>query len=309
LLLISSGVALVILSPIIPVYYSGGGSFTSSYFEIIVPVPPNSFHIHVAGSQEVNVELVHPNGTTLALWRGVSIDGDYVLFESGLWRVYVSASRAISFQFEICTKASIMAHPALIYASGIIVLGSLSFLYSKNKRKRSSLSKDALFEQNIGGRWVFAAWLPIFAFIAEAPRLIPRYPWLYVVLIIVTVTAVISCIALAYIKLYVSLGGIFIEGPFLNFSRRFRVDQILGFEVTKEERRRWFLLWQIPDFKNKKEDSITIFLSQSIPRWLQVLVLGARLVGNTISFRPKIIASFTSAMNRISISERRQARI
>jgi len=322
LLFLSLGIVLLILAPNIPVYYVGGamsinlgngtvvpGSVTPSYYEILVPVTPNTLHMHLAGNKDLHVELSNPRGAVQAEWQSSVIAEDYVLSEVGLWTVYVSAPTVTNFQVELYTTASLTAHPLLVYASGSILLGTLSLLFSKNRRKLQSYLKDIVFEQNIGGRWIFAVWIPLFAFIARAPYFIPSYPWLYFTLIVLTVVAVFSCLSLAYIKLYVSIEGVLIEAPFMNFSRSYQSNQIYGFNVTEEKKQRWFLLRPIPSVRIRKEPSITITLLEPLPRRLQALVFGERFTGNTIKFRPKSVERFTSAMDKLGVLKRGTGRI
>jgi len=321
LLFLAIGITLIVLAPSMPVHYfsegtsvlSDGtvvpGSFTPSHYEILVPTTPNTLHLRLVGDHDLHVELAGTNGTVIRTWNGSVIDEDYVLSGCGNWEVYVSASTSTHFRGTVYTSASLLAHPALVYASGAILLGILSILYSNGKKKQHRYVKDVLFEQNIGGRWVFAAWLPILYIIAQAPGLIPSFPWLYFTLIVMTVVAVVSCISLAYIKLYVSTEGLFVEAPFLSFSRHYSIDLIYGFETTKEEKQRWFLLHPIRSDPSKKEDAVTITIMKPLPSWLSVVVLGARLVGNRISFRPKSLRQFTEAMDKLGVSKRSAAQV
>lgn len=93
-----------IFAPILPLYYAGGGmsinlqtgevvagGITPSNYQILVPVIPNTLHVHITGKQDLHVELVNPNGTTVAMWQDSTINQDYILSEVGLWKVYVSA--------------------------------------------------------------------------------------------------------------------------------------------------------------------------------------------------------------------------
>jgi len=319
---LSLGVVLIIIAPIIPVYYTATGTsinltngtvvpggFTPSYYEILVPTIPNTLHLRINGKQDLHVELINPNGNIALRWQNSIINEDYDLTEVGLWKLNISAPTETNFQAEIFTTAPITAHPALIYASGAILLGTLTLLYSKNKRTHESFVGDVLFEQNIAGRWIFAVWIPLFAFIAYAPRFIPSYPWLYFILIVLTVIALFSCLSLAYIKLYVLTKGILIETPFLNFSRYYSVDQIYGFNITKEKKQRWFLLYPIPSFRTRKENFVTISLLEPLPRILQALVFGERFVGNTIKFKPKSFQRFITAMNTLGIRKREITKI
>ena len=300
-------------APIIPVYYAGGGTAISfsgrvaqgvapTHCELVVFATPNILHVHVKSDQATTVKLVHPNGTTQATWRNETISEKYVLSECGLWNVYVSESSNTPAQGEIYTTAPLLVHPALIYASGLILLGFLSLLHSNSRRKQRSYFKGILFEQNIGGRWVFWAWIPILITTAQAPVLIPSYPWLSALLLAVTVIAVFSSISLAYVKLYVLTKGILIEAPFLNLSRYYETNHIYGFAVTREKKQRWFLLRPIPS--REKENQVTISTLNPLPKRLWILSLSTRLYGNKIIFRPKDFRNFTSAMDKAGISRK-----
>jgi hypothetical protein len=320
LLFLSVGISLTIFAPIIPVYYSGGGGFsvltngtvisgstTPDDREILVPTIPNILHIRLNGKSELQVDLVSPNGIMLAKWQSTTINEEYVLSEVGLWTVYVSAAGTTRFESEIYTTAPLTAHPALIYASGLILLGSLSLLYSRHRRKLEPLFEDVLYEQNIGGRWIYAVWLPLLAFIANATNWIPSHPWLYSTLIVITVAAVFSCLSLAYNKLYVMKEGILLEAPFLCFTRYFKANQIFGYEITKQKKQRWFLLWRIPTIRKKKEPSIKMMLPNPLPTWLQILVLRTRFLDNTINFRPKSLEKFKTSMRATGIPQKETA--
>jgi len=128
-----------------------------------------------------------------------------------------------------------------------------------------------------------------------APALIPSYPWLYLVLIFVTVLGVFSSIALAYIKVYLSIGGLLIEAPFFNFFRQYNVSQIYGYAVTKQKKQRWFFLRPLPSFRAKKEDEVTVLMLDHLPTWLWVLSLGKRLRAKEIILRPKSMENFAAA--------------
>jgi len=124
---------------------------------------------------------------------------------------------------------------------------------------------------------------------------------LYAALIVVTVFAVFSSVALAYIKLFVSARGIFIEAPFLNFAKHYKISQLNGFKVTREPRQRWFLLRELPRSLNKMEDVVTLSTFESPPKWFEALALGARIAGQTVVFRPKSMEKFVTAMDRLSV--------
>jgi len=120
-LLLVAGLALICLAQTIPVYYAGAGTtFLSNgtivngvcpeYSEVLVPTVPNTLHIRATASHPVDVELVHPNGTTLKTWRNQTVDEDYALSECGLWKVSVSSPSCIIFG-EVYTTAPLTAHP------------------------------------------------------------------------------------------------------------------------------------------------------------------------------------------------------
>jgi len=306
------GVVLLVLGPRTPVYWAGGGTSVSfdgtvvhgtapTHCEIMVPTIPNTLHVRVRAGQTLTVKLNHPNGTTLAVWKNKTVQEDYVLSECGLWEIYIATPKGSIALGEIYTTAPLLAHPALAYAPGPILLGLLALLYSKSKRRMSSRFTDGHFEQQIGGRWILLAWIPIFAFISYAPYYIPSYPWLYVLLIVLTVIAVFSSIALAYVKLYVSAKGVFIEAPFLNFSKQYEATDIYGYTVKKVKKQRWFLLRPIPSPRKRKEDQVTISVLSPLPKWLWILSFGTRLYGNKIIFRPKSLENFTFATDKLGI--------
>lgn len=295
-----------------PVYWAGGGTSISfdgtiihgtapTHCEIIVPTISNTLHVRVRAEQTLTVRLNHPNGTIMAVWKNETVHEDYVLSECGLWEIYIVAPKGSVVLGEIYTTALIFAHPALFYALGPILLGFLSLLYSKNKRRMSSSLADLHFEQHIGGRWILLAWIPIFAFISHAPRFLPSYPWLYVLLIVLTVIALFSSIGFTYVKLYVSSKGISIEAPFVNFSKQYEAADIYGYVVKKVKKQRWFLLRPIPLIHKRKENQVTISVQSPLSKWLWFLSFGKRLYGNKIIFRPKSLRSFTLAMDKLGI--------
>lgn len=312
LVFLSFGVILLVFGPRIPVYWEGGGTGISfdgtivhgiapARCEIVVPTIPNTLHIRVRAEQMLVVELSHPNGTTIAVWENETVHEDYVLSECGLWKILITEPVGFFALGEIYTTAPLFAHPSLVYAAVPILLGSLSILYSKSKRRRSSHLTDLLFERNVGGRWALLAWSPIFAFISYAPFYIPSHPWLYVLLIASTVIAVFSCIALAYVKLLVSPEGIFVEAPFLNFFKKYGLANIYGYTVKKVRKQKWFLLRPIPSIRKRKEHQVTIYVLNPLPKWFWFLSFGKRLYGNNITFRPKSLRKFTLAMDKLGV--------
>jgi hypothetical protein len=292
------GISMVVYAPTIPTYWTGSstvistsgvysGFYTPHSFEVLIPSVPNNMHLRINGENDLNVSLISPNGTRVMLWQGSTINEDYEVTELGYWKVGVSASHVTHFDYMIFATAPFFAHPVLIYASALILLGSLLLLFSKNRRTRESIFMQPLFQQNIGGRWVFAAWIPILIFIGDAPSFMPRYLWLYASLIVLTVAAVFASVSLAYIKFYVFPKGLFLEAPFLNFSKYYEANKIEGYGVTQEKKQRWFLLYPLPSIRPKKEPSVTVVLPESMPMWLQMLMLRSRFADNTVNFRPK----------------------
>ncbi|MDH5494449.1 MAG: hypothetical protein OEY24_01930, partial [Candidatus Bathyarchaeota archaeon] len=163
LVFLSIGVILLIVGPRTPVYYAGGGisigfngtvvhGTAPTYCEIPVSLTPNTLHVRIGAEQVLSVKLTHPNGTIVAVWENETVYEDYVLFEVGLWRIRVIEPESVHALGEIFTTAPLLAHPSLIYAPGPILLGSLSLLYSKSRRRLESYYETLLFEQNIGGR-------------------------------------------------------------------------------------------------------------------------------------------------------------
>ncbi|MDH5448578.1 MAG: hypothetical protein OEX01_06220 [Candidatus Bathyarchaeota archaeon] len=318
LVFLSIGVILLIVGPRTPVYYAGGGisigfngtvvhGTAPTYCEIPVSLTPNTLHVRIGAEQVLSVKLTHPNGTIVAVWENETVYEDYVLFEVGLWRIRVIEPESVHALGEIFTTAPLLAHPSLIYAPGPILLGSLSLLYSKSRRRLESYYETLLFEQNIGGRWILLAWIPILAFISYAPHYIPRFPWLYILLIMLTVIAVFSSTAFAYVKLCISKKGLLLEAPFLNFSKHYSTNEIYGYTVKKVKEQRWFFLRPIPSLRGKKEDEATISVLTLIPKLLWVLTLGSRISGSQIIFRPKSLQDFTLAMDKLDVVKKDSA--
>jgi hypothetical protein len=308
------GISMVVYAPSIPTYWTGSstvistsgvysGFYTPHSFEVLIPCVPNNMHLRINGESDLNVSLISPNGTRVMMWQGSTINQDYEVTEPGYWEVGVSASRVTHFDYVIFATAPFFSHPVLIYASALILMGALLLLFSKNCRTRESLFKQPLFQQNIGGRWVLAAWIPILIFIGDAPSFMPRYPWLYTLLIVLTVLAVFASVSLAYVKFYVFPSGLFIEAPFLNFSKHYEASQIDGYGVTQEKKQRWLLLWRLPSIRPKKEPSVTVVLPESMPVWLQMLMLRSRFADNTVNFRPKSLQKLEESMEKSGIEK------
>lgn len=309
------GTFFVICGTSLPVYYAGGGTGISmtgkvvgglapSSCEIPIVTIPDTIHVHVRSIEPVVVRIEAPNGTTMALWQNETVNKDLAISELGFWHVYISQASNYFVYGEVLATTQPSTHPALMYAAIPLTLGSVSVLYSVNKKRHAAYFKDVLFEQNIGGRWVFLEWAFILAFISQAPSLIPSYPWLYLILIFVTVLGVFSSIALAYIKVYLSTEGLLIEAPFLNLFRHYSVNQIYGYAVTQEKKQRWFFLRTLPTIRIRWEDQVTILMLEHLPTWLWILSLGRRIRAKEIILRPKSTQNFTAAAEKLNITKK-----
>jgi len=309
------GIFFVIYGISLPVYYAGGGTGVSMTGRVVGGVAPGSceipiitvpdtIHVHVRSIEPVVVRIDAPNGTTVAQWQNETVNQDLSISELGFWHVYVSQASGYFVYGEVLATTQPDTHPALMYAAIPLTLGFVSVLYSVNKRRHAAYFRDILFEQNIGGRWVLLEWAFILALISQAPSLIPSYPWLYLILIFVIVLGVFSSIALAYIKVYLSTGGLLIEAPFFNLFRRYSVDQIYGYTVTKQKKQRWFFLRPLPSFRAKKEDQVTILMLEHLPTWLWILSLGKRLRAKEIILRPKSMQNFAAAAEKLNITKK-----
>ncbi|MGA2768406.1 MAG: hypothetical protein ABSF24_08850 [Candidatus Bathyarchaeia archaeon] len=320
IMLLVFGMFFLVYGTGLPVYYAGGGAGISKTgrvvgglapdrCEILILTLPDTIHIRVRSIEPVIVRIDAPNGTTLAQWQNETVNEDYPVPECGSWQVYISQSSGYFVYGEVLTTAPAYAHPALMYAMIPLLLGSLSVVYSVSKRRQAKYFESVLFQQNIGGRWVFLQWAFILAFISQAPVLIPSYPWLYLVLVFITVFGVFSSIALAYVKIYLSTGGLLIEAPFLNFFRLYEINKIYGYTVTKEEKQRWFFLRPLPSFRAKKEEHVTIFIIDRLPTWFWVLSLGKRFRADRIILRPKSTQNFATIAEKLNIVKKETATI
>ncbi|MGD0495986.1 MAG: hypothetical protein ABSB28_08075 [Candidatus Bathyarchaeia archaeon] len=320
IILLVFGMFFLVYGTELPVYYKGGGAGISEtgrvvgglapdHCEISFFTLPDTIHIRVRSIEPVIVSIDAPNGTTLAQWQNETVNEDYPVSECGSWQVNVSQPSGYFVYGEVLATAPPYAHPALMYALIPLLLGSLSTVYSMSKRRQARYFESVLFQQNIGGRWVFLQWAFILALISQAPVLIPSYPWLYLVLLFITVFGVFSSIALAYVKIYLSTGGLLIEAPFLNFSRLYKINKIYGYTVTKEEKQRWFFLKPLPSFRAKKEDQVTIFMVDHLPTWFWILSLGKRLLADRIILRPKSTQNFATVAEKLNIVEKEIATI
>lgn len=320
IMLLVFGMFFLIYGTGLPVYYGGGGTGISKTGRVVgglapgrceIPILtlPSTIRIRVRSIEPVIVRIDAPNGTTLAQWQNETVNEDYLVSECGFWQVYISQSSGYFVYGQVLATAPAYAHPALMYAMIPLSLGSFSVFYSVSKRRRAKYFESVLFQQNIGGRWVFLQWAFILAFISQAPVLIPNYPWVYLVLVFITVFGVFSSIALAYVKIYLSTRGLLIEAPFLNFSKLYEISQIYGYTVTKEKKLRWFFLRTLPSFRAKKEDQVTIFMRDYLPTWFWVLSLGKRLRTDRIVLRPKSMQSFTTVAEKLNIVKKEIATI
>lgn len=307
------GITLIVYAPNIPVYYAGGetgvsvtgkvvGGLAPSHCEIPVITVPNTIHVHARSIEPVIVRIDAPNGTSLALWQNATLDVEYPVGECGFWQVYVLQPSKYFVYGEVFATAPLFAHPVLMYASIPILLGTMSLQYSIYKRKQASNLGDVQFEQNVGGRWVFIAWIPILTIISQAPHYIPSFPWLYGLLIAVTVAAVFFSFALAYVKIYLSDKCFFIEAPFLNFHKHYQRHQIIGYSITQESKQRLLGFWTIPSRHPKKEEQVILSILDPLPKWIWITSLATRLHPNKIVFRPKSTEKFVIAAKKLGIA-------
>jgi hypothetical protein len=318
--LLAFGIFFLIYAPTLPTYYAGGGTGTSvtgkihnglapSDCEVLIITLPNTIHIHARSIENVTVTIDAPNGTTVAQWRNETVNQDYPATQCGLWHVTINQPSNYFVYGEVLATSPWYAHPALLYSAIPLLLGTMTLLYSVNKKKHAAYFQNVQFEQNIGGRWVFLAWVPILGAIAEAPTYIPSYPWLYTLLIIITVTAVYSSFALAYIKIYLSTKSLYIEAPFLNLHKHYNTNQIYGYAITQEKKQRLLGLWKIPSIRPKKEDQITISILTPLPKRLYIASFATRFKSNKIVFRPKSTEKFTTAAEQLGITKKETAEL
>jgi hypothetical protein len=313
LALLTFGIALIAYAPNIPVYYAGGASGVSvtgrvvgglapSHCEIAIITVPNTIHIHARSIEPVIVRIDAPNGTSMASWQNATLDVEYPVGECGFWRVRISQPSNYFVYGEVFTTAPVYAHPVLMYASIPLLLGAMSLQYSIYKKKRASTLGAVQFDQNIGGRWVFLAWVPILALISQVPRYIPSFPWLYALLIAVTVAAVFVSFALAYIKMGLSDKYFYIEAPFLNFHKQYQRHQIMGYSIARENKQRLFGFWKLPSWCPKKEDQVTLHILDPLPKWIWIASLATRLHSDKIVFRPKSTKKFVAAAKKLGLA-------
>jgi hypothetical protein len=315
IILLALGVFFVTYMTTLPVYYAGGGTGISKTGKLHVGLAPEScevsiitlpttIHINMTSIEPLNVTIIAPNGTTVAKWQNETIQESLPATECGFWHVIAIQPSNYFIYGEVYATTPQYAHPALLYSFIPFTLGAMSLLYSFNKRKHASYFQNILFEQNIGGRWVFLAWIPILGIISQAPLLIPSISWLYALLIIITVIAVFSSIALAYVKIYLTPQSLNIEAPFLNFHKHYEPTQIYGYTITQEEKQRLLGFYKIPSIHPKKEDQITISLLKPLPSWIWILSFGTRLYPNKIILRPKSTQKFTTAAEKLNMTKR-----
>ena len=317
-ILLAFGITLVVYGQNIPVYYEGGGVGISTtgkihsglapdYCEITISALPNTIHIHARSIESVTVIIKAPNGTIIAQWQNETVNVDYTVAQCGFWRVYITQPSNYFVYGEVLVTAPLYAHPVLIYASIPILLGTMSLLHSFYEKRQSHYLEDIQFEQNIGGRWVFLSWIPILAIVSQAPYYIPSFPWLYALLIVVTVAAVFFSFALAYVKIYLSTKDFYIEAPFLNFHKHYGTSQIFGYSIKQENKQRLFGFWKIPSRHPKKEDQITISILDPLPTRIWITSLATRLYSNKIVFRPKSTEKFIDAAEKLGITKKEAA--
>jgi len=317
-ILLTLGITFLVYAQNIPVYYAGGGAGVSmsgnvvgglapDYCEITISEVPNTIHIHARSIEPVTVIIDAPNGTSLAQWQNETVSVDYPVTELGIWRVYISQPSGYFVYGDVLVTAPLYAHPVLMYASIPILLGTMSLLHSIYKRKQASYIENIQFEQNIGGRWAFLSWIPILVIISQAPTYIPSFPWLYALLIAVTVVAVFSSFALAYVKICLSDKSFYVEAPFLNFHKHYEPHQILGYSITRERKQRLLGFWKIPSRHPQEEDQITLSILDPLPTRIWVTSLVTRLYPNKIVFRPKSTEKFMNAALKLGLAKKEAA--
>jgi len=317
-ILLASGITLIVFAQNIPVYYAGGETGVSetgnihtglapSNCQIPIITLPNTLHVHARSIEPVTVIIEAPNGTIIAQWQNETVNVDYTVAQCGFWKVHITQPSNYFVYGEVLATAPLYAHPVLMYASIPILLGTMSLLHSIYKKKQAYYLEDIQFEQNIGGRWVFLSWVPILAIISQAPYYIPSFPWLYTLLIAVTVAAVFFSFALAYVKICLSTKDFYIEAPFLNFHKHYGPHQIFGYSITQENRQRLLGFWKIPSRHPKKEDQITISILDPLPTRVWITSRATRLYSNKIVFRPKSTEKFTDAAKKLGITKKEAA--
>jgi hypothetical protein len=317
-ILLTLGITLIVYAQNIPVYYAGGGIGVSvtgkvvgglapSDCEIPISTLPNTIHIRARSIEPVIVTIGAPNGTLLEQFQSETVSVDFTVAQCGFWRVYISQPSGYFVYGEVFVTAPLYAHPVLMYASIPILLGTMSLLHSNYKRKQVSYLEDIQFEQNIGGRWVFLSWIPILGIISQAPFYIPSSPWLYALLIAVTVAVVFFSFALAYVRIYLSNKGFYIEAPLLNFHKHYKTHQILGYSITQVNKRRLLGFWTIPSRHPKKEDQITLSLLDPLPIRIWITSPATRLYSNKIVFHPKSTEKFMDATGKLGITKKEAA--
>jgi hypothetical protein len=317
-ILLIVGIMLVVFAEKIPVYYNGGGTGVSmagtvvgglapEYCEIPIITVPSTIRIHARSIAPVTVRIDAPNGTNLVQWQNETVSVDYPVAECGFWRVYIRQPSSYFVYGEVFATAPLYVHPILMYASIPIVLGSMSLLHSNYKRKQTSYLEGVQFEQNIGGRWVFLSWVPVLIFVSQAPYFIPSFPWLYALLIVVTVAALFFSFALAYVKIYLTNKGFYVEAPFLHFHKHYETHQILGYCIKQVNKQRLLGLWRIPSIRPKKEDQVTLALLDQLPARIWITSFVTRLHPNKIVFHPKSTEKFTGAAEKLGITKKEAA--
>ena len=238
-----------------------------------------------------------------------TVSADYPVAEGGLWKVNITQPSNYFVYGDVLVTAPLYAHPALMYAPIPILLGTMLILHSNYRRKQLSYLEAIQFEQNVGGRWVFLFWAPILATISQAPFYFQSFPWLYSVVIGITVAAVFFSFALAYVKICLSNEGFYVEVPFLNFHKHYKQNQIFGYSINQENKRRLLGFWTIPSVRPKKEDQITISLLDPLSTRIWITSLATRLHSNKIIFRPKSTKEFADAAEKLGIRKKEVAEL
>jgi hypothetical protein len=95
----------------------------------------------------------------------------------------------------------------------------------------------------------------------------------------------------------------YIEAPFLNLHKHYETRQILGYNITQEDKQRLLGFWKVPSRHPKKEDQITLSLLDNLPPRIWITSLATRLYPNKVVFRPKSTEKFTDAARKLGITK------
>jgi len=123
-------------------------------------------------------------------------------------------------------------------------------------------------------------------------------------MIAVTVAAVFFSFALAYVEIYLTNKGLYVEVPFLNFYRHYDPQQVYGYNVKQVDKQRLFGFREIPSRHPKKEDQITLSLLNPLPVGIWITSFATKLHSNRIVFHPKSIEKFTGAAEKLGITKK-----